>query len=242
MQYRQIVTLGAMLFLILLPQKAARAQSGNPVGVVQRLQGDVSIIQSGNAANVFEGMTISLEDRLVTGARARLQIILTDDTQIALGENAELAVKQYQFGPLVSEEKGVVVVELSKGAFLLTSGRTSRMEVRTVLADLTTTGMEVWAGSMGDGDEGVAVFGGTVEVSNEWGSVVLSARAVTQPRFQFKRSGLGTLLRSSTNPIGTTITRGEAPSEAAVWQQQKTDRAMDAITFDSEIARNFVKE
>ena len=240
--FTRLMLLGAALVFVLVPQNAARAQSGDPVGAVQRLQSDVSIIHSGTRAKALEGTTISLKDRLVTGARARLQIRLTDDTQITLGENAEAVVKQYQFNPFVSGEKGVLVVEVSRGAFLLTTGRISQIEVKTALADLTATGTEFWSGATGEGDDGVAVFGGTVEVSNEWGSVVLSARAVTQPRFQSQRSALGTLLRSSTDPIGTTLARGEAPSEAVVWQQEKTDRAMDAITFDSEIARNFVEE
>jgi FecR protein len=247
MQCRQVFTrlmllLGAALVFVLVPQKATRAQSGDPVGVVQRLQGDVSIIHPGNRAKASMGMAISLKDRLVTGERARLQIMLADDTQVTLGENAEAVVNQYQFNPFVSGEKGVVVVEVSRGAFLLTTGRISQIEVKTALADLTATGTEFWAGATGEGNAGVAVFGGTVEVSNEWGSVMLSASAVTQPRFQSQGSALGALLRSSTNPIGTTLTRGEGPSEAVIWQQEKTDRAVDAITFDSEIARNFMEE
>jgi hypothetical protein len=242
MQYRQILTLGVALAVVLVPQTATRAQTGDALGVVQRLQGDVSIIHSGNGAKSLEGMTIFLQDRLVTGANARLQIMLTDDTQITLGENAEAVVFKYQFNPFVSEQKGVVVVEVSRGAFLLTTGRISAIQVKTALADLTATGTEFWVGATGGGNEGVAVFAGTVEVSNEWGSVVLSASAVTQPRFQSQRSTLGTLLRSSTDPVGTTLTRGEGPSEAVIWQQEKTDRAVDAITFDTEIARNFFEE
>jgi hypothetical protein len=37
-------------------------------------------------------------------------------------------------------------------------------------------------------------------------------------------------------------TRGEAPSEAVIWQQEKTDRAVHAITFDSEIAKSSFEE
>jgi len=242
MQYRQILTLGAALAFVLVPQKATRAQSGDPVGVVQRMQGDVSIISSDNSAKTLEGTTIFRLDRLVTGARARLQIMLTDDTQITLGENAEAVVMKYQFNPFVSEQKGAVVVEVKRGAFLFTTGRISQIEVKTVLANLTAASTEFWAGSTANDNEGVAVFGGTVEVSNQWGSVVLSARAVTQPRFQSPRSALGPHLRSSTDPVGTTLTRGDSPSAAVIWQQEKTDRAVDAITFDSEIARNFNKE
>jgi hypothetical protein len=64
---------------------------------------------------------------------------------------------------------------------------------------------------------------------------VLSARAVTQSRV--KSYSLGVRSRSSTNPIGTTLTRGQGPSQPILWLQGKTDRAVDAVTFDSEIAQ-----
>jgi hypothetical protein len=161
---------------------------------------------------------------------------------MTFGENAEAVVLQYQFNPFVSEQKGTVVVEVKRGAFLFTTGRISQIEVKTVLANLTAASAEFWAGSTAKDNEGVAVFGGTVEVNNDWGSVVLSARAVTQPRFQSSRSTLGPQLRSSTDPVGTTLTHGNGPSAAVIWQQEKTDRAVDAIAFDSEIAWNFAEE
>ena len=161
----------------------------------------------------------------------------------SLGENAEAVIMQYQFNPFVSGEKGMVVVEVSKGAFLLTTGRISqlsdkRIEVKTALAGLATTGAEFWAGPMGGDLEGVAVFEGSVEVSNKGGAVALSAKGVTQPRVHPQTQGLGLRSRSSTDPIGTTLTRGQGPSQAVIWPQEKTDRAVDSITFESEIARN----
>ncbi len=117
----------ALLFVLVLPQ-TSRAQSKDRVGVVERLQGDVSIVHSGNSAKATEGMAISLKDQLVTGADARLQIMLADDTQITLGENAKAVIKEYQFTPFSSGNKGVVLVEVSKGAFLFTTGRISQLD------------------------------------------------------------------------------------------------------------------
>jgi hypothetical protein len=234
----------ALLFVLVLPQ-TSRAQSKDRVGVVERLQGDVSIVHSGNSAKVTEGMAISLKDQLVTGADARLQIILADDTQITLGENAKAVIKEYQFSPFSSgKNKGVVLVEVSKGAFLFTTGRISqladkRIEVKTALANLMAKGTEFWGGPTGEDTEGVAVFEGSVDVSNEVGAVVLYARAVTQSRVQSQTPASGMRSRSSTDPIGTTLTRGQGPSQAVIWQQEKTDRAVAAVTFRSEIARNF---
>jgi hypothetical protein len=231
-----------LLFVLVLPQ-TSRAQSKDRVGVVQRLQGDVSIVHFGNSAKATEGMAISLKDQLVTGADARLRIMLTDDTGITLGENAKAVIKEYQFSPFSSGNKGVVMVEVSKGAFLFTTGRISqladkRIEVKTALANLMANGTEFWGGPTGEDTEGVAVFEGSVEVSNEGGAVVLYARALTQSRVHSQ--ALGMRSRSSTDPIGTTLrTRGQGPSQAVMWPQEKTDRAVAAVTFRSEIARNF---
>ena len=56
----------ALLFVLALPQ-TGHAQSKDRVGVVERLQGDVSIVHFGNSAKATEGMAISLKDQLVTG-------------------------------------------------------------------------------------------------------------------------------------------------------------------------------
>ena len=161
----------ALLFVLVLPQ-TSRAQSTDRVGVVERLQGDVSIVHFGNSAKATQGMAISLKDQLVTGADARLQIMLADDTQITLGENAKAVIKEYHFSPFSSGNRGVVLVEVSKGAFLFTTGRISqladkRIEVKTALANLMAKGTEFWGGPTGEDTEGVAVFEGSVDVSNE---------------------------------------------------------------------------
>jgi hypothetical protein len=116
------------------------------------------------------------------------------------------------------------------------------MEVNTALANLTTKGTEFWAGPTGEDTEGVAVFEGSVEVRNERGTVVLSARAVTPPRVQSRSSALSMRSRLSTDPIGATLTRGQGPSQAVIWPQEKTDRAVDAVAFDTEFARDFISK
>jgi ferric-dicitrate binding protein FerR (iron transport regulator) len=244
MQYQQplryLTLVSAALIVVLMLPQISRAQSDQPVGMVQRLQGDVTVVHFGNNVRALEGMDFTLEDRLVTGANGRLQIMLTDDTQITFGENAEAVIKEYHFNPFDSGQKGVVLVEVRAGAFLFTSGRISQLsdnwiEVKTAYADLRTSGTEFWAGPTGESTEGVAVFEGRVDVSNKSGTVVLSARAVTQSRIE--SYSLGVRSRSSTDPIGTTLTRGQGPSQPILWLQGKTDRAVDAITFDSEIAQ-----
>jgi hypothetical protein len=57
----------ALLFVFVLPQ-ISHAQSADAVGVVQRLQGHVTIVHFGNSVDAMEGMAVSLKDGLVTGA------------------------------------------------------------------------------------------------------------------------------------------------------------------------------
>ena len=71
----------AFLFIFVLPQ-ISDGQSVDAIGMVQRMQGHVSIVHSGNSVAALDHMAFSLNDRLVTGADARLQIMLTDDSQI----------------------------------------------------------------------------------------------------------------------------------------------------------------
>jgi len=243
--FQRLVYFGAVFLFVLALPPIGRAQDTYHVGVVQRLQGDVRIMHAGRPITLSEGMDISLQDALVTGVGARLQIRLTDDTEVTLGENAEAVFTQYQFNPSTSGEKGVVVFEVSKGAVLFTTGRISqlsdkRIELKTTRADIATTGAEFWAGPTGRDLEGIAVFEGAVAVSNQDGAVALSSRGFTQPRVHSRTQGLDLRSRSSADPISTTLERGRAPSQPLTWSREQTDRTIDAVTFDSEIARNSV--
>ena len=62
--------------------------------------------------------------------------------------------------------------------------------MKTALANLMAKGTEFWGGPTGEDTEGVAVFEGSVDVSNEGGAVVLYARALTQSRVQSPDTGL----------------------------------------------------
>ncbi len=63
--------------------------------------------------------------------------------------------------------------------------------MKTALANLMAKGTEFWGGPTGEDTEGVAVFEGSVDVSNEVGAVVLYARAVTQSRVQSQTPASG---------------------------------------------------
>ena len=81
------------------------------MGVVERLQGDVSIVHFGNSAKATEhGIAISLKDHVGHGSPTR-----GCRSWITLGENAKAVIKEYHFSPFSSGNRGVVLVEVSQG-------------------------------------------------------------------------------------------------------------------------------
>lgn len=94
--FKCLPLLGMVVPLALAPQ-ASQAE-GN-IGAVERVQGDASVVHAGASAKASQGMTFLLTDHLITGPGGRLQITLTDDTEITLGENAEAVISDYEFTP-----------------------------------------------------------------------------------------------------------------------------------------------
>jgi hypothetical protein len=84
--------------------------------------------------------------------------MLTDDAQITLGENRGVAVPDQPIR--FWGEKGVVVVEVSRGGVPAhdRAGIANRGEDCARRAH-GQKGTELWAGSTGQGNDGVAVFG-----------------------------------------------------------------------------------
>lgn len=221
----------ALLFFVLAPQPS---RADDHVGSVERIQGDVSVVHEGTTSEATVGQAIDQDDQLLTGADARLLVKLGDDTEIALGENAEAAVVDYEYIP---GKKGVAVIGVKKGAFEFVTGHMSevadkRIEVVMDHAALTAKGTAFWGGPTGNNTEGVAAFEGTVEVKNAQGSVILvgATTRFSAARFRAGISGIA-IQKLGVNPDGTTLVVGLAPSNPVKWPDDKTMRALDAVAF-----------
>jgi hypothetical protein len=218
----------ALLFFVLAPQPS---RADDHVGSVERIQGEVSIAHGGKTSKAFVGQPIDQDDQLLTGADARLLVKLGDDTEIALGENAEAAITDYEYIP---GKKGVALVGIKKGAFEFVTGHMSevadkRIEVLMDQAALTAKGTAFWGGPTGNNTEGVAAFEGTVEVKNAQGSVILVGAPT---RFGAARFQAGIAAQKlGVNPEGTTLIVDLAPSNPVKWPDDKTMRSLDAVAF-----------
>ena len=149
------------------------ADAAESVGVVAKVVNQARI---GGAAAVA-GAPIRMGDRLSTGANARLQVTFRDNSVLTLGEQANVVVDRYVFDP--EQSKGEILLKSTQGALRFAGGKLKQMSdkkigVTTPVAALAVRGTEFWAGPI-DGQYGVLLLTGKVDVSNRAGAVRLSS-------------------------------------------------------------------
>ena len=152
-----------------------------------------------------------MKDELRTGANGRMQVTFLDDTELTLGENANVVIDRYVYDP--DKGNGEAMLQSTKGAFRFAAGRIKELKENTILittafADIAVRGTAFWAGPI-DGKYGVLLLQGEVAVSNQAGSVTLS------------KAGEGTNIAS---PL-------DAPGAPSIWPEAKAARALEAVTL-----------
>lgn len=208
-QWLRSSALAALILVLVLPT-AWSADPRQQVGVVERLQGKAEAMFGDDVRALDATAPVFLDDKLVTAEGARLLVRLNDDTEITVGQSATLVVDLYVFDPAKAE--GSIVVEALKGAFLFKGGRieqAAKAEARIVtpVATLGIRGTTAWGGEI-DGQYGVLVLDGEVEVKTAAGEVTLT-------------SGLGTSIPGP----------GAAPGPAKRWPSEKIARALETVEF-----------
>ena len=133
------------------------------VAVVTKVTGHAQI----GAANAAIGTKVHMNDRLRTGANARLQVTFNDQSSLTLGENANVAIDRFVFNPQKSSAD--VVLDATQGAFRFAGGKIEQMKHKNVVvntphAALAVRGTHFWAGPI-KGKYGVLLLKGKVRVS-----------------------------------------------------------------------------
>ena len=170
-------TLTSLLRLIailvcLLSAFNGRAIAASAVGKVTQVQNQAQV--GGRTAAV--GTPVYMNDQLRTGANARLKITFSDGSDLTLGENARVVIDQFVYNP--NKSKGAVVLSAAQGAVRFAGGKIENMQEKKVLvntpsAALAVRGTHFWAGPI-DGQYGVLLEQGRLNVSNQGGAVTLS--------------------------------------------------------------------
>jgi len=207
---RLLALLLAAPFLLALLAAPASAQTlAPPAGTVARIQGAAVAVRSALPRALAVGDAIQVGDVLSTGADARLEITMQDDSVFVLGAETAFVVTDYTFG----QGKGGATFRVIKGAFLATSGKIAQladnaMTVQTEIATIGIRGTTVWGGPI-DGQTGVVLIDGrAVTVETAAGRVDLTAVGA-----------------------GTGFVGEGAPAAASPWAAEKIARARATVTF-----------
>jgi len=173
MRDRQRERTSCLLVAILFVAAGAVSAVAEPVGTVTKVVNQAQI----GSKTAVPGAPIYMDDRLRTGSDARLQVTFRDNSVLTLGEKANVIVDRYVFDP--EKSKGEVLLKSTQGAFRFAGGKIKQMSdrqitVNTPAAALAVRGTEFWAGPI-DGQYGVLLLTGKVDVSNRAGAVRLSS-------------------------------------------------------------------
>jgi hypothetical protein len=83
------------IFVFMASNFGVHAAVGPSVGIVTKVQNQAQI----GATTTVAGTPVSMNDRLRTGANARLEVTFRDKTLLTLGENANVAIDRYVYNP-----------------------------------------------------------------------------------------------------------------------------------------------
>jgi hypothetical protein len=146
----------AIVLFVASPLGTAAAQS---VGTVTKVQGSTTPAATGTP--------VHMNDRLRTGANARLEVTFNDNSKLTLGENANVVIDRFVYNPKKSSAQ--VVLSSTQGAIRFAGGKIEQMNqknivVNTPSAALAVRGTHFWAGPI-HGQYGVLLLNGRLNVS-----------------------------------------------------------------------------
>lgn len=219
--------LAIALFALVFTAAPAKAQE--IIGVIAEIENTAAILPAGSpegteptAAQI--GQEIHLNDTVITGEDSRAHLLLIDDTEVTLGNNASFLVDEYVF----SEETATTnraKFNILRGPFLFVSGLITKNEdpnvtINTTYGAIGIRGTTVWGGILDDGDYSVFLLDGEITYQTKRGRVKLTP-------------GQGT----------SAYSERAIPTRAKIWGQPKIDAAVATITLsDAETVQARIAE
>ncbi len=198
----------AVIMTALAAIAPAMAETAMPVGKLERAKNQVTARTSDQdtARTLVVTNPLFQNETVTTGANARAELRLSDDTSLIMGEKSTVLLDEF-----VYDANGSAVINLATGAMRFVSslsGHPGKLTIKTPVATIGVRGTDFWVGPI-DGVYGVLLLGGKVDVSNEGGSVTLDT-----PR-------TGTLIQGA----------GIAPGPAVAWPDDRRIRALAKTEF-----------
>jgi hypothetical protein len=159
---------------------------------------------------VASGAPIYLGNRVTTGPKGQLQIILLDETVFTIGPRAAIVIDEFVYDPNTS--KGKVVATVLKGAFRFVTGRVSKRNPRNMVVKFPGGSIGV-RGTMVAGrvDGGAATVvllgpGQNTDTGERVGSIVVTSKGT---------DGVSRSVEISRPGFATRIAAGAPPTEPA---------------------------
>ena len=207
---RRFLVFAAVALVAAFSARASLA-ADTQIGSVTRIQGEAFWRAGSSLAMLSLGAPIFSNQKVGTGADARLELTFDDGTQLTLGEHADMTLDTFVYDPAQGTGKMALAV---KGAFRFVSGQVSKqpnkeVAVTTPVATIGIRGTEFWGGPIDDQVLGVFLIDGAVTVTNIAGEQVLDT------------PGQGTNI----------ATPDAAPGAVTIWPEAKVNRALATVTF-----------
>jgi hypothetical protein len=191
-------------------QAAASTDDPTVVGTIIEVEGSATMTRPGQAAVAAKTeMPVHMNDVIDTAAGAKADILFIDNTEVTLGEKAQLKVDEYVYDPdNMNANKGRF--SIPQGAFQFVTGQIDKIsnpdvKIGTAYGAIGVRGTTIIGGDV-DESYGVFVKDGAADVINNGGKVRLGA-------------GEGTSL----------LGRDRAPAAAKRWSPEKIGKAFGLV-------------
>ncbi len=143
---KNIIALSCLLAAVLMIPSAAWA--ADPVGTVVAIEGHATAKgDTGHDRKLDMSEPVFLNDNIKTGDKAKLQILFTDDTMFAMGENSEVTINEYLFNPGEKKKNGMGM-KMGMGIFRVITGKITdlnpeRFSLKSTRATIGIRGCEL---------------------------------------------------------------------------------------------------
>ncbi len=171
----------SLILLCFLAASGGLAIAADTAGTVTRLRGTAQASGPDGARTLEANGAIFVGDRIQTGADTRLELTLTDDAVLTLGDNSTLLIDQYLVN--TSGQGGSGALNVLNGVFLAVTGRLAKtpgasFQVTTPVATIGVRGTTFWGEIGSDGLLVALLDGNAIVVRNAAGQVVIDRAGV----------------------------------------------------------------
>jgi hypothetical protein len=122
--------------------QAAPVPGGEPIGVVETVQGKVIVIRADGTRDVIaKGDMLFQGDVLETGAEAAVGLILADETAFSLGADGRMVLDEMVYDP--ATETGSASIAVVQGVFTFVSGQIAKTGMDAMVISTPTVDIGV---------------------------------------------------------------------------------------------------